>query len=255
MFEDSTITNAGKALIDSWVSGDTLTFTSVVTGSQFTSVRFLAELTSLPDVKQTKPVAAKESTAQGEQLTIDIDVVGLDAGYQLRQIGIYAKSGSGAPVLFAVLEDVNGFYIPSEAEMPDFVFEFLALIVMSVDGNVELKVDPTQLVTMAAMQYYVQTYVVNRLPVTVSAVENGETLQEFSVPTEDIFAALRQGKRVVFSSDKNHTFSSYELDDQNIATAFFVGFGMPDDNSKIIKIYRFALYEDYQSAHVLTVEL
>lgn len=197
MFENSTITNAGKALIDSWVSGETLTFTSAVTGSGYTDPAELKDLTVLPDVKQTKSIAAQESTAQGEKLTVDVDVVGLAAGYQLKQIGIYAQKGSDTPVLFAVFEDVNGFHIPSETEMPDFAFEFFALLVMSVDGNVALTLDPTQLVTVAMLT----DYVAKNAPMQVDAEAEftGEYItkaKNFSATAEEMKAALRDGKNV-----------------------------------------------------------
>ena len=113
-FNPITITNAGEEILAQAVAGDgTLTFTAVSTSSD-TQSGDLETITELQNIKQTvAPVIAilEDNTIQ---LSAVFSNSGLSQGYVVNTLGIYAKIGSEAPVLFAIATATDPDTVPGQ---------------------------------------------------------------------------------------------------------------------------------------------
>jgi len=142
----STITNAGRALLEQWITGTALNISSAKAGTG--TAASLAPMTALTDEKQTMSIISVESTDDGIKLKLQITAP--QTGYTLNQIGIFAQL-TGSPVLLAVFQNASGISVPSAASQPDFSYTFFALIAVSNTGTLTVNIDTSALVTQATL--------------------------------------------------------------------------------------------------------
>ena len=145
MWENSAITNAGKALLASWVAGTTLTITGATGGTGTVPPEAILAQTALVNQKQTFDIIGEMPVSNGRRFQIQITAH--NTSYTLNQIGIWAKIGSGSPVLLALFQDAAGITIPAQSEMPDFVYTFYALLEMSNTGTLEVNINTSAVVS------------------------------------------------------------------------------------------------------------
>ena len=148
------ITNRGAALLDQWALGGTLTITGAATGTGTVAEAAMLTQTDLVSRKQTASIVAKEMQSTG--LKVKLQITAPQTGYTLQQYGVWAKLGTGDPVLLALFQKLEGVVIPSAAETPDFVYTLYALLTVSNTGELEVTVDPSALVTYSTMEDYVE---------------------------------------------------------------------------------------------------
>lgn len=146
MFNNSIVTDAGVALQESWIEGTVLTFAGAAAGAGFVPFSRMRYQTALADQRQTVAITNAERVTGGIKLTLSLTSNGVSEGYQAQQIGIYAKIGTGDPVLFALFQDATGMPVPSQSEMPDFSFTMYATIYMLNTGVYSVDIDPGALV-------------------------------------------------------------------------------------------------------------
>ena len=135
-FNPITITNAGEEILAQAVAGDgTLTFTAVSTSSD-TQSGDLETITELQNIKQTvAPVIAilKDNTIQ---LSAVFSNSGLSQGYVVNTLGIYAKIGSEAPVLFAIATATDPDTVPGQNPISPSNFYYQFNIAITDDSNI-----------------------------------------------------------------------------------------------------------------------
>lgn len=152
------ITNKGRELMAEMIAGtSTGTFTRVCTSACDCSGMELEELTGLPDIKQEAAVSkvSRIDTAQVEVLAA-INNSGLEEGYYVRGIGLYASGPDGEEILYGV---------SIESEHPDYMPAFGGRTVSGITYRLNVKVDNSEQITIE----------VN--PAAVSTVEQVEAVQ------------------------------------------------------------------------------
>ena len=139
-FNPITITNAGVEILAQAVSGDgTLTFTAVSSSSDEESGD-LKNITELQNVRQTvAPVIAilEDNTIQ---LSAVFSNSGLSQGYVVNTLGIYAKIGSEAPILFAVATATDPDTVPAQNPISPSNFYYQFNIAITDDSNITVSV-------------------------------------------------------------------------------------------------------------------
>lgn len=139
-FNPITITNAGEEILAQAVAGDgTLTFTAVSTSSD-TQSGDLETITELQNIKQTvAPVIAilEDNTIQ---LSAVFSNSGLSQGYVVNTLGIYAKIGSEAPILFAVATATDPDTVPAQNSISPSNFYYQFNIAITDDSNITVSV-------------------------------------------------------------------------------------------------------------------
>ena|GEM_PF-1057281 len=148
------ITNAGTALLDQWALGGTLKITAAATGTGTVAVAALTRQTALVSQKQTASIVSSQKLAAG--IKVKLQITAPNTGYTLNQYGIWARLGTGAQTLLALFQKEEGVVIPSAAETPDFAYTLYALLTISNDGELEVTIDASALVTQRTMESYVE---------------------------------------------------------------------------------------------------
>lgn len=149
MWDQAVVTNAGKALLQQWAGGGTLTIDGAKAGAGAVSQLNLINQTAVTQEKQTLSIISAKQVEGGTQFHVQITAP--DAGYTAKQIGIYGHLGSGDSTLIALYQDESGITVPSKAEMPDFVYAFYATIQGSNTGTLSVTLDASALVTQATL--------------------------------------------------------------------------------------------------------
>lgn len=149
MWDQAVVTNAGKALLQQWAGGGTLTIDGAKAGAGAVSQLNLINQTAVTQEKQTLSIISAKQVEGGTQFHVQITAP--DAGYTAKQIGIYGHLGSGDSTLIALYQDESGITVPSKAEMPDFVYAFYATIQASNTGTLSVTLDASALVTQATL--------------------------------------------------------------------------------------------------------
>lgn len=149
MWDQAVVTNAGKALLQQWAGGGTLTIDGAKAGAGAVSQLNLINQTAVTQEKQTLSIISARQVEGGTQFHVQITAP--DAGYTAKQIGIYGRLDGGDSTLIALYQDESGITVPSKAEMPDFVYAFYATIQGSNTGTLSVTLDTSALVTQATL--------------------------------------------------------------------------------------------------------
>lgn len=149
MWDQAVVTNAGKALLQQWAGGGTLTIDGAKAGAGAVSQLNLINQTAVTQEKQTLSIISARQVEGGTQFHVQITAP--DAGYTAKQIGIYGHLDSGDSTLIALYQDESGITVPSKAEMPDFVYAFYATIQVGNTGTLSVTLDASALVTQATL--------------------------------------------------------------------------------------------------------
>ena len=149
MWDQAVVTNAGKALLQQWAGGGTLTIDGAKAGAGAVSQLNLINQTAVTQEKQTLSIISAKQVEGGTQFHVQITAP--DAGYTVKQIGIYGHLDGGDSTLIALYQDESGITVPSKAEMPDFVYAFYATIQASNTGTLSVTLDASALVTQATL--------------------------------------------------------------------------------------------------------
>ena len=149
MWDQAVVTNAGKALLQQWAGGGTLTIDGARAGAGAVSQLNLINQTAVTQEKQTLSIISARQVEGGTQFHVQITAP--DAGYTAKQIGIYGHLDGGDSTLIALYQDESGITVPSKAEMPDFVYAFYATIQVGNTGTLSVTLDTSALVTQATL--------------------------------------------------------------------------------------------------------
>lgn len=139
------VTNVGKALLASWVSGAVFNFDSAAGGTGTVPLAALAAQTGLVSQKQILSLLGQTPTTDG--VTVKVQITAPPVGYTLNQIGIWGSVDGGTSVMMAIFQNDEGITIPGVGQTPDFVYNFYATIAMSNEGEITITVDTSALVS------------------------------------------------------------------------------------------------------------
>lgn len=153
-WNSSAYTALGSAMLTGALSGKRMTFTRAVGGAGTVQTAELPNATEVADQKQSLILSSGEMTGEGEntayKIKIQISNNGLQQGYTLHQIGIYAKlDDSDSDALAVIFQDDHGFEIQPEAAMNNFLMEFFGVLAISNTAQIYLTADPNAIATEA----------------------------------------------------------------------------------------------------------
>lgn len=151
-WNSSAYTALGSSMLTEALSGKRMTFTRAVGGAGTVQAAELPNATEVADQKQSLILASSEMTGEGEdaayKIKIQISNNGLQQGYTLHQIGIYAKlDDSDSDALAVIFQDDHGFEIQPEAAMNNFLMEFFGVLAISNTAQIYLTADPNAIAT------------------------------------------------------------------------------------------------------------
>ncbi len=150
-WDNAVVTNSGIDMLQRVLVGETLVIDGAAGGSGTVPAPMLMAQTALANQKQDFSVVGSSSVANGKKIAILIANAGLQSGYTLNQVGVWAHVGEGDSALFAILQDTVGIAIPSETDIRDFSMNFYAVIDFSNESDFSLTVDTSALVSVGMM--------------------------------------------------------------------------------------------------------
>lgn len=161
LWENAVITSKGIALLTKLVEGNTLNITKAVAGAGYVVPGLLQAQEVVSDPKQTlsfRPITYPEEGKCCLPCYLTNDE--LDASYTAKQIGIYATDPDEGEILFFIAQAPadNGTIIPSKTESPGYNAEWTFYFQYGQADNVNLMVDPSNVVTTIIMEQYVEAY-------------------------------------------------------------------------------------------------
>ena len=150
----SAYTQLGVAMLTEAMAGKRMTFTRAVGGAGTVAADDLPKATAVTDQRQALILADSAADKEGDdtvyRLKVQISNKGLEQGYTLHQIGIYAKlDDSSSDALVCIFQDDHGFEIVPEATMSNLLLEFYGMVVISGTAQVTVTADPAAIATEA----------------------------------------------------------------------------------------------------------
>ena len=148
------VTNAGRALLDSYAAGGhTLNLTGATVGSGTVDEANLRIQTSVSSEKDSASIISTEEIEGGVKYKVQVGPAGEAVGaYVAHQIGLWAKLDNGANTLLMLAQDAEaGVSVPLASVSPAFAFAlFLALSVDNTD-DLTVNIDESAYVTVGTM--------------------------------------------------------------------------------------------------------
>ena len=144
------LTNKGRVLQAKVEAGETLSLTKLKLGSGIIGKgQSLETLTDLVSPEQNLGIAEKTALENGlTEIKATITNAGLEEGYYVRELGVFAQDPDEGEILYAVTTDTAPDYLPAQGSATVLSQEFAIYITTSNVNHIEATIDPTALATV-----------------------------------------------------------------------------------------------------------
>ena len=147
------LTNKGIALQAKVQAGTQLHITKLKLGSGVvaggTDIKTLNDLIA---PEQNLGIGGKEAVGGYCKISATITNTGLEAGYYVRELGVFAQDPDDGEVLYAYTTDGAPDYLPAGGGSTVISQEFSVMIAVDDVDNIEVDIDPAALATMGYVQ-------------------------------------------------------------------------------------------------------
>ena len=151
MWDSAVLTNSGLNLMVQWVDGAVLTIDKATVGEGTVNEAYLMGQTQLVAEKKQLSIVRQDRVANGVRIQMQCTNEGVTEAFTINQIGVWAHLNDGASVLLSIYQDDTGVLVPTNAEMPEYVFTFYAVLQVSNTGTLEVTIDASAVVTKAQL--------------------------------------------------------------------------------------------------------
>ena len=148
------VTNAGRALLDSYAEGDhTLTLLGATVGSGTVAEANLRVQTALSSEKDDGSIISVEAVEGGTKYKLQVGPASAEVGaYTAHQIGLWAKLDDGSSTLLLLAQDSDtGVSVPLASVSPNFAFAVFAVLAVYNTDTLTVNIDETAYVTVGTM--------------------------------------------------------------------------------------------------------
>lgn len=153
------LTNKGIALQAKVQAGTQLHITKLKLGSGVVpSGTDIKTLTDLIAPEQNLGIGAREAVDDYCKISSTISNTGLDAGYYVRELGVFAQDPDEGEVLYAYTTDGAPDYLPAGGGSTVISQEFSVMIAVDDVNNIIVDIDPAALATMGYVQLQIQEH-------------------------------------------------------------------------------------------------
>lgn len=182
------LTNKGRVLQAKVEAGETLSLTKLKLGSGIIGEgQSLEALTDLVSPEQNLGIAEKTALENGlTEIKATITNAGLEEGYYVRELGVFAQDPDEGEILYAVTTDTAPDYLPAQGSATVLSQEFAIYVATSNVNHIEATIDPTALATVGFVNSTIDVHNTN-----ASAHENRFSLfQKIATLGDDIIKKL-----------------------------------------------------------------
>ena len=153
------LTNKGIALQAKVQAGEELVITKLKLGSGIVSGGTdIKTLTDLIEPEQNLGIGAKEAVDDYCRISSTISNTGLEAGYYVRELGVFAQDPDVGEILYMYTTDGAPDYLPAGGGSTAISQEFSVMIAVNDTDNVSVVIDDDALATMGYVQLQIQQH-------------------------------------------------------------------------------------------------
>ena len=152
MWDSAVLTNSGLNLMAQWVDGAVLTIDKATAGEGTVNEAYLMGQTQLVAEKKQLSIVRQDRVANGVRIQMQCTNEGVAEEFTINQIGVWAHLNNGASVLLSIYQDDTGVLVPTNAEMPEYVFTFYAVLQVSNTGALQVTIDASAVVTQGQLE-------------------------------------------------------------------------------------------------------
>ncbi len=153
------LTNKGIALQAKVQAGTQLHITKLKLGSGVVpSGTDVKTLTDLIAPEQNLGIGGKEAVDDYCKISSTISNTGLEAGYYVRELGVFAQDPDDGEILYMYTTDGAPDYLPAGGGSTVISQEFSVMIAVDDTDNIEVDIDPAALATMGYVQLQIQEH-------------------------------------------------------------------------------------------------
>ncbi len=153
------MTDKGIALQSKVQAGEVLNITKLKLGSgtlpEETDIR---KLTDLIKPEQNLGIGGREPNGDYCKISATISNIGLEAGYYVRELGVFAQDPDDGEILYAYTTDGAPDYLPAEGGSTVISQEFSVNIAVSDTEQINVEIDPGALATMGYVQLQIDEH-------------------------------------------------------------------------------------------------
>lgn len=210
-WENTVLTDKGRALMAKLTQGHTLDITRAVTGAGYVTPGLLSKQTAVTDPKQTlffRTVTYPETGVC--KLPVALLNEELTAGYKATQVGIFATDPDEGEILFFIsqaADAASGTIVPSATEMPGYSAEWTFYLRYGQADGVTVTVDPANRVSYDEMVAYVKDYTEALLNEVFEPITNEKIEELFEGVEPDIGGPDSTVSNIDFSNFDNGTWT------------------------------------------------
>lgn len=153
------MTDKGIALQSKVQAGEVLNITKLKLGSgTLPAETDIRKLTDLIKPEQNLGIGGREPNGDYCKISATISNVGLEAGYYVRELGVFAQDPDDGEILYAYTIDGAPDYLPAEGGSTVISQEFSVNIAVSDTDKINVEIDPGALATMGYVQLQVNEH-------------------------------------------------------------------------------------------------
>ena len=153
------LTNKGIALQAKVQAGTQLHITKLKLGSGVVpSGTDVKTLTDLIAPEQNLGIGGKEAVDDYCKISSTISNTGLEAGYYVRELGVFAQDPDDGEILYMYTTDGAPDYLPAGGGSTVISQEFSVMIAVDDTDNIVVDIDPAALATMGYVQLQIQEH-------------------------------------------------------------------------------------------------
>lgn len=153
------MTDKGIALQSKVQAGEVLNITKLKLGSgTLPAETDIRKLTDLIKPEQNLGIGGREPNGDYCKISATISNVGLEAGYYVRELGVFAQDPDDGEILYAYTTDGAPDYLPAEGGSTVISQEFSVNIAVSDTDKINVEIDPGALATMGYVQLQINEH-------------------------------------------------------------------------------------------------
>lgn len=153
------LTNKGIALQAKVQAGTQLHITKLKLGSGVVpSGTDVKTLTDLIAPEQNLGIGGKEAVGDYCKISSTISNTGLEAGYYVRELGVFAQDPDDGEILYMYTTDGAPDYLPAGGGSTVISQEFSVMIALDDTDNIVVDIDPAALATLGYVQLQIQEH-------------------------------------------------------------------------------------------------
>lgn len=150
-WQQSVVTDAGVGMLNDLMAGRRMTICSAWGGTESAPPEVLARQTDVSGGRWKLDLLDLVKLPEGKLVRVQINNAGLNEGYTIRQIGVFARVDDEPERLLFILQEERGVEIPPVSENPSFTLEVQGLVYITNDVEIRINLEESKAIVTLDM--------------------------------------------------------------------------------------------------------